>query len=332
MAPLGFLHHLITLWSLQKLYRPLDGEKAEIRLLRVSPGENDGEISCNLLTASLNDGPVYSAISYCWGDPKDSVPIRLNRSTVQITRSLHGALRRLRQPSNAVTLWADALCINQNDHEERSRQVQVMHIYRKADRVEIWLGEADRLTELAWNTMLQYDPLDGDPDIPALDPSSKVDLPQLLISLKSVLDREWFERAWVIQECQEGHGRYYCGALAPVYNMRQMVMAVWFKAPSLRTRLPSTVDQTMFGDLLSRISLTLPSTSKLRPEDASRHISVCITLVRQRFTARIADIDDLDSAIRAQIQMHRPSRQSLCTARVAPVASRCSSGLHDSRR
>jgi hypothetical protein len=37
---------------------------------------------------------------------------------------------------------ADAVCINQNDHQERLGQIKLMgDIYRKATRVLVWLGE-----------------------------------------------------------------------------------------------------------------------------------------------------------------------------------------------
>lgn len=47
-------------------------------------------------------------------------------------------------------VWIDALCINQQDVEEKSRQVKKMgDIYKKADTVRIWLGDeasdADRI-------------------------------------------------------------------------------------------------------------------------------------------------------------------------------------------
>jgi len=50
-------------------------------------------------------------------------------------------------------LWADAICIDQQNIEERGTQVQLMGmIYWKADRVLVWLGqniaENDRLINI----------------------------------------------------------------------------------------------------------------------------------------------------------------------------------------
>jgi hypothetical protein len=60
-----------------------------------------------------------------------------------VTRSLHGALRRFRPPRGtaARSLWADALCINQKDNEEKGKQVGRMgDVFANASRVLVWLG------------------------------------------------------------------------------------------------------------------------------------------------------------------------------------------------
>jgi hypothetical protein len=46
------------------------------------------------------------------------------------------------------TLWVDAICINQKSLEERNKQVVLMgDIYKCAQRVLIWLGEASEASE-----------------------------------------------------------------------------------------------------------------------------------------------------------------------------------------
>jgi hypothetical protein len=58
-----------------------------------------------------------------------------------ITKNLHDALLRLRLPTQPRLVWTDAICINQEDIEERGSQVKLMgDIYRFADSVVIWLG------------------------------------------------------------------------------------------------------------------------------------------------------------------------------------------------
>src|SRR4051812_36530342 len=58
-----------------------------------------------------------------------------------VTRELGLALKYLRRPQDRI-LWIDAICINQEDHEERNHQVQMMAlIYNSAAQVCVWLGE-----------------------------------------------------------------------------------------------------------------------------------------------------------------------------------------------
>jgi hypothetical protein len=63
---------------------------------------------------------------------------------IQIRKNLEAALRHLRLTQEARYLWVDAICINQDDMDERSRQVSIMsEIYSKASQVVVWLGERE---------------------------------------------------------------------------------------------------------------------------------------------------------------------------------------------
>lgn len=127
--------------------------------------------------------PRYEALSYVWGDLMDTevVGFWLDAKTsssrhgcLQITSSLAVALRHLRQSNESRRMWVDALCINQNDHIERSHQVLRMRdIYRLAARVIVWVEEA----------------------------------------IYHLSARPWFSRVWTIQEFQLGnqHCVVQCG-------------------------------------------------------------------------------------------------------------------------
>jgi hypothetical protein len=61
--------------------------------------------------------------------------------TVQVTTNLEMALRYLRLGRKVRTVWADAVCINQADEEEKRAQVQRMDlVYANASGVTAWLG------------------------------------------------------------------------------------------------------------------------------------------------------------------------------------------------
>jgi hypothetical protein len=60
----------------------------------------------------------------------------------QTTINLWRALYYLRSESKPKILWIDAICINQEDLDERSSQVQLMrYIYQNSTRTVVWLGE-----------------------------------------------------------------------------------------------------------------------------------------------------------------------------------------------
>jgi hypothetical protein len=128
------------------IYQPLptDDGRSYLRLLRLHPGSPKDDIECALDTATHEDfKDQYEAISYCWGDAEDTVPLTCNGVRVSVTRNLHHALQRFRPPpgTNARLLWADALCINQEDDREKGEQVGRMgEVFAEAQCVLVWLG------------------------------------------------------------------------------------------------------------------------------------------------------------------------------------------------
>jgi Heterokaryon incompatibility protein (HET) len=128
------------------LYQPLNPERHEVRLLRIL-GQTE-TITCTLETTSFDTSPIYSALSYEWAkyqgeDPGEHVPqIVVNSLPISVTTNLSLALKYLNKDRGLY--WIDALCINQEDDEERGHQVRMMaRIYQSAERVHAWLGLSD---------------------------------------------------------------------------------------------------------------------------------------------------------------------------------------------
>ena len=118
-------------------YRPL-AYPDSIGLLKLNPGESFDPIVCVLRSARLDESPSYEAISYVWGDHNIKRRITCSFQRLDITVKLHDILRRLRDPEKPRMLWADAVCINQTDLDERGQQVGIMgSIYAQATRVMI---------------------------------------------------------------------------------------------------------------------------------------------------------------------------------------------------
>jgi hypothetical protein len=79
--------------------------------------------------------------------------IHCNSIPVYVTQNLYSALIHLRDKSRPMSLWVDALCINQRDKDEKSVQIQRMgDIYRQSARTIVWLGEGTILSDLAFKS------------------------------------------------------------------------------------------------------------------------------------------------------------------------------------
>ena len=137
-------------------YQPLQSTPHEFRLVLIQPGSFSDPIKCTLQHAYLQDNPSFEAISYLWGDPKDTVPIFLNSHPFSVTRNLESALRHLRWEDAPRTFWIDAICIDQRNVRERGHQVQLMgEVYRTAERTTVWLGDEREHTGLAFEYILE---------------------------------------------------------------------------------------------------------------------------------------------------------------------------------
>lgn len=191
-------------------YSPIDPAKREIRLLTIIPDDCHKKISCHLSKTNLTDG-TFDALSYVWGgNPSSSSnTILLDGVQFSVTPNLDLALRGLRLSKGSAPrpLWVDAVCINQKDIIERNQQVAMMRdIYSSADRVIIWLGDADEDSDIVLDTV----PLLATEGI---RPKNENDMNEA--ERKELIDRHqrcgnfffglvdrrpWFSRVWILQE------------------------------------------------------------------------------------------------------------------------------------
>jgi hypothetical protein len=104
------------------LYQTL-ADVDEIRLLHLQPGATNEPLICQLLNSTLFDKPQYEALSYMWGRKESPLQIELSGSIVEVRNNLWQALNHLRHAQTTRILWIDALCINQDDANERNHQV-----------------------------------------------------------------------------------------------------------------------------------------------------------------------------------------------------------------
>ncbi|KLO89166.1 Uncharacterized protein LW93_12587 [Fusarium fujikuroi] len=129
------------------VYRHLP-EGDAFRLLEILPGDG-GTLQCKLRVCGLSENEAsYEALSYTWGEPDSysdrKIEIIANGVThsIIISGNLYIALWELRRSDASRLIWADAICINQEDVKERGQQVSLMgRIFNSAWQVIIWLGE-----------------------------------------------------------------------------------------------------------------------------------------------------------------------------------------------
>lgn len=145
-------------------YKSLDSSTHEIRLLKLGkPPTIDSQTNYSLfrLSLSVNDtlSPqekcCYQALSYTWSDEFGNADladvILIDGHEVKVTRNLAAALREIFRHNKKQFIWADAVCINQSDINERNHQVSKMRlVYEKAEKVTAWLGEEYQNSEKAF--------------------------------------------------------------------------------------------------------------------------------------------------------------------------------------
>jgi hypothetical protein len=211
---------------------PIDLSQNQIRLFDLHPGDWDDRIRGTLRVVSLDSSPVYQALSYTWGPKKGSRSLCMKRkSHLPCRRNLYTALRSLRSETNSLTLWIDAICIDQNDRKERSHQVCWMdRIYTQAESVLVWLGEPSHEWERGGDCQTEGG---YQKDISSLRPSS-VDLLALESDIQNTRPR-WMDRQWVIQGFVLARKVYACfGKTRVKMDIRTLNNTPEIELPQLR--------------------------------------------------------------------------------------------------
>ncbi|KFA56422.1 hypothetical protein S40293_05070 [Stachybotrys chartarum IBT 40293] len=214
-----------------------------IRLVELDPSFGD-KVSFSLHTFELHESPPFEALSYTWGDPRSSFldddpastesyrhptqELRCDGSTFMVRLNLFQGLRMLQSTTYIQRqrfVWIDAICINQDDIEERSSQVKMMsNIFERADYIIGWLGQADDTTADAITVMERLSSI-------SRLPLSNADIGNIQRSFEHIsqaeffdpkayhnklgirfitaaewlawivfLSRPYFERSWIVQE------------------------------------------------------------------------------------------------------------------------------------
>jgi hypothetical protein len=200
----------------------------------------------------------YLALSYTWGDPQDTVPIHVEGREVLVRRNLHDALIAIRaEPqTSSFPVWADGVCINQCDTEERNKEVQKMaEVYRKASKVVVWLGYVPS----TWNFFGLKPTGDVNKILPRLlmkrcdEGSDGINPDEYtsdeILTLVAILDRPYWTRIWILQELvmadYENTFLFWAGTIRRISDLQHAqiifdtVFSTWLKSPEISSPLNS---------------------------------------------------------------------------------------------
>lgn len=186
-------------------HRPLQSNS--LRLLRPVTIEHD-HLAFEISHHPHEAAPPYTAVSYTWGNNPPTEQVCINERSFRIRVNLWSCLHYL---GNAVKfgnvpwkyLWVDAICIDQNNDQERNAQVRLMdQIYRNAIAVSVWLG----LPPMPEFVRLELD------NYRKPIKTYEEEVFDWFDSIENLANRPYWSRFWVIQECLLGKRvDLYCG-------------------------------------------------------------------------------------------------------------------------
>jgi hypothetical protein len=187
----------------------------QIRIFVLDRSNFSSTISGHFVRQSVDAPMKYDALSYVWGESRRDKTILCDGKIIHVTRSLYVALEAYRRTSQwkdteGVPIWADGICINQDDPHEQAEQVRMMdEIYRQATFVTVWLGEPSADSDLAMDFILELNR-----DLTSLRRSNAAmeyfeDLEMYglrpkhdpaWMAFRRLFTRPWFTRVWILQE------------------------------------------------------------------------------------------------------------------------------------
>ncbi|KAI0476378.1 heterokaryon incompatibility protein-domain-containing protein [Xylariaceae sp. FL0804] len=217
----------------------------EFRLIKLHD-DHSNVLSCELRQYKIHQAPPFLALSYTWKGPFDSTEwaaaptenIMVDGRPTAVGKNLAMALKALRDwhADHDDFIWADAICIDQANFNERAYQVSIMgDIFGSAKSVFVWLGEEAQDSDKALNFVRLLSNFHRDLEggrtktvTVANDPRYKTHW----AALAALWKRRWWGRAWILQETVLARrANFCCGRTVisdvDVFNHARALAAVW---------------------------------------------------------------------------------------------------------
>jgi hypothetical protein len=212
----------------------------------------------SLVEANLDSAPPYAAVSYVWGDPTITHRVSLVDGALDVTESLYGMLKDMYVflllardnhstygelwSHDAVHVWIDALCIEQQNSLEKGVQVpMITNIYSTAAHVFVYTGPEKDNSSQGINLLhklhhLYINNVSRDLESPICADDYDKGLSSLPVrhepawkAARLLLRRQWPTRVWIVQEFVVNRSvALLCGyqMMMPFKHIRQVIAAI----------------------------------------------------------------------------------------------------------
>jgi hypothetical protein len=148
-------------------------------------GAHDRDLRFQFIQAVPSHTQQYTAVSYTWANVAQTETIYVDGQPLRIKPNLWACLYTLSRHGWQY-IWADAVCINQDDIAEKNQQVRMMdRIYQNATVVSVWLG---------------HPPLPGWLNVPGPIVTLETDDFDWAEAMEDLANRPYWRRSWTIQE------------------------------------------------------------------------------------------------------------------------------------
>jgi len=243
-------------------------QDADIRVLRIL-ASSSGEVVCELKPIKFGSLP-YLALSYVWGSyeapttmPKIMIREKTwgtsrNQRTMAIRRNLFGALEQLRHPTKDINCWADAICIDFENVEERESQLALTRdIYQRAERVMHWLGRQEEYTVDAFKCVKMLREIGFGQNLVA-------ERCQQLRCFQQLLANVWFSRRWIIQEVAFARSAVlFSGSCSIYWSVFTEAAVIYFafqdRIEALALQKPHTEELCRYSTQAAKVLLNVTS-------------------------------------------------------------------------
>lgn len=187
----------------QFVYQPLpSGNSRDIRLLELFQGHGRKQLRGAIHHVRLGSEEMrFKAMSYVWGHSLKPFILRTRQGSIGLTASLYFGLRRVRKKDSSVFIWADAICIDQSNSQEKSHQIRLMpEIYQTAEHVFAWLGYMADDSDKAIKYLCELGMQSAETSAKTAAAASTSEESPIWDSINRFFGRAWFYRVWIVQE------------------------------------------------------------------------------------------------------------------------------------